>query len=82
MAEKKQSSSDANGSTKEKEATVKGYERLIERLKKERSELKNEMDREYKEARRYVRSHPEEGVLFSFIGGIAIGFILGRIGRK
>lgn len=81
---------DKNGSETEKEenfeekkkATIQGYEKLIERLKKEREDLKNEVDRDYREARRYVRSHPEEGVLVSFLGGVALGFILGRIGRK
>ena len=66
---------------KKKEA-LKRYEKLINRLKNERKELKDELNRDYREARRYVRSHPEEGVLFSFLGGIAIGFILGKIGRK
>ncbi len=65
-----------------KRAAIKGYEKLIDRLKKERKELTDEVNRDYREARRYVRSHPEEGVLFSFIGGLALGFILGKIGRK
>lgn len=65
-----------------KRAAIKGYEKLIDRLKKERKELTDEVNRDYREARRYVRSHPEEGVLFSFVGGLALGFILGKIGRK
>lgn len=65
-----------------KRAATKRYEKLIDRLKKEREDLTNEIDRDYREARRYVRSHPEEGVFFSFVGGLALGYILGKIGRK
>ncbi len=64
-----------------KSKKIKGYEKLIDRLKKERKELQNELDRDYREARRYVRSHPEEGVLIAFMGGVALGFILGKIGK-
>ena len=65
-----------------KKATIRGYEKLIERLKEQRKGVEEELDRDYREARRYVRSHPEEGVLYSFLGGLALGFILGKIGRK
>ena len=65
-----------------KKDTIRGYEKLIERLKEQRKGVEEELDRDYREARRYVRSHPEEGVLFSFLGGLALGFILGKIGRK
>lgn len=65
-----------------KQAKIKNYEELIGRLKKEREELQNEMNSEYREARRYVRSHPEEGVLFAFVGGIALGYLFGKIGRR
>jgi ElaB/YqjD/DUF883 family membrane-anchored ribosome-binding protein len=65
-----------------KREKIKGYEKLINRLKKERAELEDEINRDYREARRYVRSHPEEGVLIGFVGGIALGYILGKLGRK
>lgn len=57
----------------------KVYDKAIKMLAKEREQLKNELDKDYREARRYVRSHPEEGVLMGFVGGIAVGFILGKI---
>lgn len=60
---------------------VKNYERLISRLKKERKALEDIADRDYREARRYVRSHPEEGVAIAFIGGLALGYVLGKLGR-
>ncbi len=59
----------------------KSYEQLIDRLKKERKELQHELNNEYREARRYVRSHPEEGVLIGFVGGIALGYLLGKLTR-
>lgn len=84
MAEKKDGSENNTDETLEekKKATINAYEKLIERLKKERNDLKGELDRDYREARRYVRSHPEEGVLYSLIGGMAIGFILGKFIKK
>lgn len=80
MAEKKEKS---ESTTEEKKhAKVKNYEQLIDRLKEERAELKDELNKDYREARRYVRSHPEEGVLIGFLGGIALGYVLGKLGRK
>lgn len=70
------------GDEEEKRAKIRGYEELINRLKEEREELKGEINRDYREARRYVRSHPEEGVLIAFVGGIALGYVLGKLGRK
>lgn len=68
-------------STKKQEETeeVKTYEKLIKKLQKEREQLQDEISRDYKEARRYVRSHPEEGVLIGFVGGIALGILFGRL---
>lgn len=68
--------------SEEKRKKLKGYEELIDRLKKERKELQHELNRDYREARNYVRSHPEEGVLYAFVGGIALGYVLGKMGRN
>ncbi len=79
MAEKekkKENTEKKDGNSPEK---MKAYDKLIEKLQKERDVLSNEMRRDYREARRYVRSHPEEGVLIGFIGGIALGVVLGRL---
>lgn len=65
-----------------KRAKIRGYEKLIDQLKKEREEIKDVLDQDYREARRYVRSNPEEGVLIAFAGGIALGYILGKLGSK
>lgn len=58
---------------------VKAYSKLIDRLQQEREKLQDELSRDYKEGRRYVRSHPEEGVLIGFIGGVAVGVLIGRL---
>ncbi len=79
--EKSKEKSEATTEEKKREK-IKGYKKLIDRLKKERDELEDEINRDYREARRYVRSHPEEGVLIGFVGGIALGYILGKLGRK
>lgn len=57
----------------------RNYERLIKHLQHERKVLQDLVDRDYREVRRYVRSHPAEGVSMAFIGGIAVGYILGRL---
>lgn len=84
MAENKTNSEEQSEATMEekKRAKIKGYEKLIDRLKEEREELQDELNRDYREARRYVRSHPEEGVLIAFVGGVALGYILGKLGRR
>ncbi len=79
--DKSKEKSEATTEEKKREK-IKGYKKLIDRLKKERDELEDEINRDYREARRYVRSHPEEGVLIGFVGGIALGYILGKLGRK
>ena len=58
---------------------IKNYEKLIERLENERDAVKERADRDYREVKRYVRSHPEEGVLAAFVGGIALGIIIGKL---
>lgn len=62
-----------------KDKGVKGYENLINRLNDERKSIGRELDRDYQEARRYVRSNPEEGVLLGIVGGLAIGYLLGKL---
>lgn len=71
------------GEPLEEEATkqLKNYERLIKHLQQERKTLRDLVDRDYREVRRYVRSHPGEGVSMAFIGGIAVGYILGKLSR-
>lgn len=81
--DKNNSEEQPEAATEEKKrAKIRGYEQLIDRLKEEREELQDELNRDYREARRYVRSHPEEGVLIAFFGGVTLGYILAKLGRK
>ena len=52
---------------------------IIEKLHEEKERLENELRQEYRNVRKYVRSHPEEGLAYSFIGGLMVGFILAKI---
>lgn len=81
MAEKKKNKNKESETSRENEQVPedKRYEKLIRKLQEERKQLQDEIGRDYREARRYVRSHPEEGVLIGFIGGIALGVVLGRL---
>lgn len=60
------------------EAQQEQYEKLINRLKEERDAVQELVDRDYKEVRRYVRAHPEQGVIAAFVGGMALGLVLGK----
>ncbi len=55
------------------------YKEVMDRLNDEKKRLENELRQEYRTARKYVRSHPEEGVIYSFIGGVVVGVLLARI---
>ncbi|HYW35635.1 MAG TPA: hypothetical protein VE868_09535 [Balneolaceae bacterium] len=58
---------------------VEGYEKIIDRLYEQRDNIRKELDSDYNEARRYVRSNPEEGILLGLAAGFAIGILLGRL---
>lgn len=75
--ESSSSSSSSSSAEETMSMNLKGYERLINRMQEERKELQKELSKDYEEARHYVRDHPEEGVLYAFIGGLAIGLLLG-----
>jgi len=55
------------------------YKDIIEKLNEEKDRLENEFRQEYRTARKYVRSHPEEGIAYAFLGGIVVGMVLGKI---
>lgn len=65
-----------------KQAAIHKYEDLIGRLEIEREQIEDEFNSEYLQARKHVRSNPEESMAFSFVGGLAIGFILAKISGK
>ena len=57
------------------------YDDLIDRLKDERDWLERELKHEYRNARRYVRSNPEQGVGIALIAGFMVGVLLGRASK-
>jgi ElaB/YqjD/DUF883 family membrane-anchored ribosome-binding protein len=79
-AENKSLAAKTNGKSRQ-ERLNKNYEMLIKRLKKERDHLQTEVNHEYREARRYVRENPEEGIAIAFAGGIVLGYVLGKLGK-
>lgn len=54
------------------------YDALLDRLRYERDGLERELRHEYRNARRYVRAHPEQGLGIAFVAGLVIGAFLTR----
>lgn len=81
MADKKKNSENESSSEQELklEEKISSYEKLLDQLKKERAHVEDELKKDYRNARRYVRSHPEEGVLVSFVGGVLLGLLIGKL---
>jgi len=63
----------------ERKAVESLYDDIITTLKSERENLEREMRHEYRNARRYVRANPEQGVGIAFAGGIIAGVLLGKL---
>ncbi len=61
---------------------IEKYDKAIDRLKYERDRLERELRHEYRNARRYVRANPEQGVGIAFVTGLVIGILLSRGGRN
>ncbi|MEX2477572.1 MAG: DUF883 C-terminal domain-containing protein [Gracilimonas sp.] len=57
------------------------YDVLLDRLKYERDGLERELKHEYRNARRYVRAHPEQGLAIAFAAGLVLGALLTRGGK-
>ena len=57
------------------------YDVLLDRLKYERDGLERELRHEYRNARRYVRAHPEQGLGIAFMAGLVLGALLTRSGK-
>ncbi|WP_428234672.1 glycine zipper domain-containing protein [Gracilimonas sp.] len=57
------------------------YDVLLDRLKYERDGLERELKHEYRNARRYVRAHPEQGLGVAFVAGLLVGALLTRGGK-
>jgi ElaB/YqjD/DUF883 family membrane-anchored ribosome-binding protein len=57
------------------------YEDLIDQLNDEKERIEYDLKKEYRNARKYVRAHPEQGVGFAFLGGIVVGILVASLFR-
>lgn len=57
---------------------VQTYDALLDRLKYERDRLEREVRHEYRNARRYVRANPEQGLGIAFVAGLVAGVLIAR----
>jgi len=58
------------------------YSQILQNLDIEKDKIKNEIRREFRTARRYVRANPEVGVGAAFAGGILAGVLLSVMFKK
>ena len=61
---------------KEKQYIEDRYTQVLDTLEYEKDRIQNELRREFRTARRYVRANPEIGVGAAFAGGIIAGVLL------
>ncbi len=58
------------------------YSQILSNLDQEKVKIQNEIRREFRSARRYVRANPEVGVGAAFAGGILAGLLLTTLFKK
>jgi ElaB/YqjD/DUF883 family membrane-anchored ribosome-binding protein len=58
------------------------YTEMADKLRSEKEKLEYEIKHEYRNARRFVRANPEQGVGIAFVSGILIGVILSKITQR
>ncbi len=64
---------------REKEELKKTYYEIVDKLKKEGDKLQGDIQKEYENARKYVKQHPETGLGIALAGGLLIGFAIAKI---
>lgn len=64
---------------KEKQYIEDRYSQVLDTLEYERDRIQNELRREFRTARRYVRANPEIGVGAAFAGGILAGVLISSL---
>lgn len=67
---------------KEKQYIEDRYTQVLDTLEYERDRIQNELRREFRTARRYVRANPEIGVGAAFAGGMLAGLLLSAMSKK
>ncbi|MEX2641337.1 MAG: hypothetical protein WD266_11655 [Balneolales bacterium] len=70
----------SNQKTEDLENAV--YDKLLEKLNQEKDRIEKELKGEYENAKKYVTSHPEEGVAYAFAGGVVFGIIIAKLLSK
>jgi ElaB/YqjD/DUF883 family membrane-anchored ribosome-binding protein len=58
------------------------YEDLLDQLNEEKERIESELKREYRNARKYVRANPEQGIGFAFLGGVVVGILVATLFRS
>ncbi len=67
---------------KEREELKDTYDDIRKRLKTEGDRLQGELQKEYKNARKYVEKNPETGVGVALAGGLLLGFAIAKLFSK
>ncbi|XWN38149.1 MAG: hypothetical protein ROO71_04275 [Balneola sp.] len=60
---------------------IENYDKALDRLQYEKDRLERELRHEYRNARRYVRANPEQGLGVAFVAGLFLGVLLTRGGK-
>lgn len=60
---------------------IENYDKALDRLQYEKDRLEREVRHEYRNARRYVRANPEQGLGVAFAAGLFLGLLLTRGGK-
>lgn len=82
MADKEKKEETIDETLEEKKRSLeKAYKELAGKLRDEKGRLEQDMKHEYRNARRYVRANPEQGVGAAFAGGLLLGVILAKLMR-
>lgn len=82
MADKGKKKETIDETLEEKKRSLENaYNELAEKLRDEKGRLERDMKHEYRNARRYVRANPEQGVGAAFAGGLLLGVILAKLMR-
>lgn len=60
---------------------IENYDKALDRLQYEKDRLEREIRHEYRNARRYVRANPEQGLGIAFAAGLFLGLLFTRGGK-
>ncbi len=69
-------------STQDQSFDSEVLDRLNERLQVEKKRLEREIRQEYRSARKFVRTNPEKGIGYAFLGGVIGGLLLASLFKR